>query len=75
MGFTQGKVSLYNPASWEKTAEVNLLVDGAALFTSVPQELARRLGLKPAERRKLKVYGGTTVEQDIGGVVVQLLML
>lgn len=71
MGFTYVEVSLSNPASPEKKVEVNLLVDSGVLFTSVPSELLQKLGLKPVERRKLKVYGGTTVERDIGGAVIE----
>lgn len=71
MGLTYIEVNLYNPADSEKSAKVNLLVDSGALFTSVPEELALGLGLKPVERRKLKVYGDTAVERDIGGAVIE----
>ena len=66
MGFTYVEVNLYNPADSEKTAKVNLLVDSGVLFTSVPAKVAKSLGLKPAERRRLRVYGGTVVERDTG---------
>jgi len=62
MGFTYSEVKLYNSADSEKIAKVHLLVGSGALSTSVPKELAQGLGLKPVERRKLKVYRGTAVE-------------
>jgi len=71
MGFTYVEVNLYNPARMERGTPVSLLVDSGALFTSVPAQVAKSLGLKPVERRKLKVYGGTTVERDIGGAVIE----
>lgn len=61
MGFSYVEVNIYNPAKPEVREKVSLLVDSGALFTSVPGELLR----------KLKVYGGTVVERDIGGAVIQ----
>lgn len=66
MGFTSVKVDLYNPADSEKTAKVNVLIDRGALSTSVPAQVAETLGLKPVERRRLRVYAGTVIERDTG---------
>lgn len=71
MAFTYVEVTLYNPANSEKKAGVSLLVDSGALLTSVPTQVAESLGLKPLERRSLKVYGGTAVERDIGGAIIE----
>ena len=64
-------LGLYNPVNPEKKAAVSLLVDSGALFTSVPGELLQGLGLKPLERRRLMVYGGTVLERDISGAVIE----
>lgn len=71
MSFTYVEVNLYNPASPEKKAKVKLLVDSGALFTSIPPELVQTLGLEPIERRRLRVYGGTVLERDIGGAIIE----
>jgi aspartyl protease family protein len=71
MGFTYVGVNLYNPADSKKTAKVNLLLDSKALFSSVLGELLQKMELRPVERRKLKVYGGMTVERDISSAVIE----
>jgi len=71
MDFTYVKVRVNNPADLAKSDMIELLVDSGAIFTSVPRTTLEKLGLKPIARRKLKVYGGTVVERDIGVAVIE----
>lgn len=71
MGFTYAKVRLHNPADLTKSDEIDLLVDTGAVFSSIPRPTLEKLGLRPIERRKLRVYGGAIVERDIGGLVFE----
>jgi len=71
MGFTYVEVNLYNPVNPQKKATVTLLVDSGALLTSVPRELLPGLGIEPLERRRLRVYGGTVVERDVGVAIIE----
>jgi len=71
LGFTYVRVRVYNPVDMSRHAVVDLLVDTGAIFTSIPRDVLERLGLKPLDRRKLKVYGGAVVERDVGVAVVE----
>lgn len=63
MGFTYVNILVYN-ADLTKSKEVELLVDSSALFTAVPRELLKELGIRPVVRRKLRVFGGNVIERD-----------
>ncbi|MBS7618814.1 aspartyl protease family protein [Candidatus Bathyarchaeota archaeon] len=71
MGFTHVKVRIYNPADMSKFDVVELLVDTGAIFTSIPRNVLKKLGLKPLSRRRLRVYGGAMVERDVGVAVLE----
>lgn len=71
MGFTHVKVRLYNPADMSRSVVVDLLVDTGAIFTSIYRSILEELGLRPLSRRRLRVYGGATVERDIGVAVFE----
>jgi len=71
MGFTYVKVRVCNPTVLARSEVVELLADSGAIFTSISRAVLERLGLKPITRRKLKVYGGTVVERDIGVAVLE----
>jgi predicted aspartyl protease len=54
-----------------KSDEISLLVDTGAIFSSVPRPVLEKLGVRPIERRRLRVYGGAMVERDIGGLIFE----
>ncbi|MEM3697349.1 MAG: hypothetical protein QXQ94_07610 [Candidatus Bathyarchaeia archaeon] len=66
MGFTYVKVKVVNPLTPTRSEDVDLLVDSGAIFTSIPSEVLKSLGLKPVDRERLRVYGGAVVEREIG---------
>ncbi|MEM3545741.1 MAG: hypothetical protein QXU47_03935 [Candidatus Bathyarchaeia archaeon] len=71
MGFTYVKVRVVNPVNPTRSEDVELLVDSGAIFTSIPGEVLKSLGLKPVDRERLKVYGGAVVERDIGWALIE----
>ncbi|MCL0091671.1 hypothetical protein M1N59_00145 [Dehalococcoidales bacterium] len=71
MGFTNVTVQVYNPTDLTRAKEVELLVDSGALFTAIPGALLEELGLRPVTRRKLRVFGGSIVERNIGVGVIE----
>ena len=71
MGLTRAEVRVYNPVDLAKFESIELLVNSGAIFTSLPRTLLEKLGLKPVDRRKLEVYGGTILERDVGGAVIE----
>jgi len=71
MGFTYVKVRVSNPLKAEKFKDVDLLVDSGAIFTSIPRKILEELDLSPIDRERLRVYGGATVERDVGWALVE----
>ncbi|MCP8308218.1 MAG: hypothetical protein H3Z53_07575 [archaeon] len=71
MGFTYVKVRVANPSVLEKLEEVDLPVDNDAIFTLIARNTLEKLGLKPVDRERLKVYGGAIVERDIGWALIE----
>ncbi|MEM2448664.1 MAG: hypothetical protein QXT14_06930, partial [Candidatus Bathyarchaeia archaeon] len=71
MGFTYVKVRVVNPVNPTRSEDVELLVDSSAIFTSIPGEVLKSLGLKPVDRERLRVYGGAVVERDIGWALIE----
>ena len=71
MGFTYVKVRLHNPADLAQSDEIELLVDTGAVFSSIPRAILEKIGLRPIERRKLRVYEGAVVKRDVGGLVFE----
>ncbi len=70
MGFTYAKVSLTSPSHGEKKQDLELLVDTGAILSAVPRSILTELGVKPVGSRKLRVFGGETIEREIGVILV-----
>jgi clan AA aspartic protease len=70
-GFTHVRVRVSNPSKTVKFKDIDLLVDSGAVFTSIPREVLEELDLSPIDRERLRVYGGATVERDIGWALVE----
>jgi predicted aspartyl protease len=49
MGFTYVKIRVYS-FDLSKHADVEVLVDSGALFTSIPRRVLEKLGLRPIAR-------------------------
>ncbi|MEM0049630.1 MAG: hypothetical protein QXG48_05610 [Thermofilaceae archaeon] len=71
MGFTHVKVKVANPVNPTRVEEVELLVDSGAIFTSIPGEVLKGLGLGPIDRVRLRVYGGAVIEREIGWALIE----
>lgn len=69
MGITyvQGTVSRNG-----QQATLEFLVDSGATYTLLPQEVCRKLDLKPKRRQKFSLADGTTVERAISECHIQL---
>lgn len=46
-------------------------MDTGAVFSSIPRAILEKIGLRPIERRKLRVYEGAVVKRDVGGLVFE----
>ena len=70
MGFTYVKIRVYS-FDLSRHADVEVLVDSGALFTSIPRRILEELGLRPIARYRLRVFGGEVIERDVGGAIIE----
>ena len=71
MGTTQVEAILSGPAGAE--AVVDFLVDSGAVYTLVPHDTWRELGLQPQRRETFRLADGTAIQRDVGECRIRLL--
>ena len=65
MGLTHVDLKVMGP-SRRKSATVRLLVDSGAVFSVIPAETLRELGVKPDDVQRFELANGEMVERRIG---------
>jgi predicted aspartyl protease len=63
MGFVHVDMEIKTPRGASRT--VRMLVDSGAVFSCLPEEDWRALGLEPERRCKFDLVDGTVIERDI----------
>jgi len=71
MGFTEVNIHISHASSPEKSLATKVLVDTGAILSAVPRELLTQLGVTPLGKRTLKVFGGQTIEREIGAAIIR----
>jgi predicted aspartyl protease len=66
MGFVQVKVGLEKISGAAQRREIELLADTGALYSIVPANFLRELGIEPRERMAFELADGRTIERDVG---------
>lgn len=69
MGLTHVKATIANPANPRKTAKLTFLVDSGAIYSIVPGETLRRLGIKPHSTRTFTLADGTEIKRRMGDAI------
>jgi predicted aspartyl protease len=69
MGVTTLVVDVANPAAPESTESLEFLVDSGAVFSVVPGEVLRRLGIPPRHRQTVQLANNTRIVRWIGGAL------
>lgn len=72
MGITFLPVKISNPHDPKRIAEVQFLVDTGALYSVIPSNLARELGLKKIDREEFTLADGTRCTYDVGEASFEL---
>jgi clan AA aspartic protease len=72
MGLTHVKAKVANPANPRKTANLTFLVDSGAVYSIVPGETLRRLGIKPRSSRTFTLADGTEIKRRMGDIIFQI---
>ena len=66
MGLTNLKITLKNPESKSKSAEVEFLVDSGAVYSVVNKKILGKLGIKPSGKKTFFLANNTSVDRQIG---------
>ena len=69
MGLTHIKAKVANPAKPRKTANLTLLVDSGAIYSVVPGETLRRLGIKSHSTQTFTLADGTEIKRRMGDAI------
>lgn len=70
MGLTYSTITAYNPLERSRHTAVKFLVDTGALFTVMPVDLLRRLGVRPMGKETVLLADGRKVRWSVGEVVL-----
>jgi clan AA aspartic protease len=66
MGLIHVKATVANPANPRRAARLTFLVDSGAVYSVVPAEILRRLGIKPHSRRSFTLADDTEISRRVG---------
>lgn len=66
---THVKATVANPAKPRKTAKLAFLVDSGAIYSVVPGETLRRLGIKAHSSRTFTLADGTEIKRRMGDAI------
>ena len=66
MGLTVLLLEVANPADPAARETVDFLVDSGAVYSFVPREVLRRLGIDPHSRQRFRLADGSIIERDRG---------
>ena len=69
MGVTTLAVDVANPAAPEVTESLEFTVDSGAVFSVVPAEVLRRLGIRPLKQETFRLADGTHIIRWKGGAL------
>lgn len=72
MGITYIEVKVKNLTDESKEAREKFLVDTGAHYTLVPQNIARKLGLKPNRSQEFILANGKTVKRKMGSAIIEV---
>ena len=72
MGITYIEVTVKNLTTESKAAKDKFLVDTGAHYTLVPQNIAKKLALKPTRIQKFILANGKTVKRKMGAALIEV---
>jgi len=66
MGITFLKVKVINPEQPKKSVECELLVDSGVVYSVVPQNILKKLGIKPTSSEEFILANGEVIKKSLG---------
>ncbi len=72
MDFTSANVRICNPEKPASCYEAELLVDTGAMYSVVPIQILKKLGISPLGRRVFALANGEKIEREVGGALYKV---
>ncbi len=72
MGLTFIKASIINPASPRRKTRLAFLVDSGTVYSVVPKQHLKRIGIQPHSTRIFTLTDGTQITREIGDAILPL---
>jgi clan AA aspartic protease len=66
MSITFLKVKVINPEQPKKSEECKFLVDSGAVYSVVPQNILKKLGIKPSSSEEFILANGEVIKKPLG---------
>ena len=66
MGLTNLIIEVGNPSHPEKTEKIDFLIDSGAVYSVVPSEILKRLGIKPLTKQEFRLADGSIIIRKKG---------
>lgn len=71
MALTFVEAKLINPANQRQFTLLRFMVDSGAIYSVVPKEALRKIGVKPHSKKSFTLANGEAVERSLGDAVFE----
>ena len=71
MGMTQVALKVKNPRKPSRVFEGEFLVDSGATYTVVPEQVLKKLGIKPAGKEEFSLADGRIISRKVGSALYE----
>jgi len=72
MGLTYVNVAIANPADLKRFRRKKLLADSGALYSIVPREVLKAIGVRPYGAETFTLADGSTITRDVGNAFIRI---
>ena len=72
IGLTYVNVTIASPTNLKRQRRRKLLADSAALYTIVPKEVLRAIGVKPYRAETFTLADGSMIRRKVGNAFLQI---
>lgn len=72
MGLTYVNVTIANPTNLKRLKRKKLLADSGALYSIVPKEVLRAIGIRPYGVETFTLADGSTIKREVGTAFLRI---
>ena len=72
MGFIKVRFGVFNPLKPDRVLELEGVVDTGAIYTVLPTNLMKELGVKPISKRRFRLANNQVIERDVGLIGIEI---